>query len=112
MPLTAGIVGLGNAGSAMATALAGKLPLLGYDVNPDRQQAVAHLPMEWVPTLAEMAGRAQTIVLSLPKPEISKAVVAALLHSQPAPPLIIETSTVTPSVAQELSAMCQSRKNS
>ena len=109
MPLTAGIVGLGNAGSAMATALAGKLPLLGYDVNPDRQQAVAHLPMEWVPTLAEMAGRAQTIVLSLPKPEISKAVVAALLYSQPAPPLIIETSTVTPSVAQELSAMCQSR---
>lgn len=29
-----GIVGLGNAGSAMATALSGRLPLLGFDIDP------------------------------------------------------------------------------
>ena len=29
-----GIVGLGNAGSALATALSGKVPLVGYDIDP------------------------------------------------------------------------------
>jgi 3-hydroxyisobutyrate dehydrogenase-like beta-hydroxyacid dehydrogenase len=51
MQTTVGIVGLGNAGSAMATALSGKMPLVGFDANPERQHAVAHLALEWVSSL-------------------------------------------------------------
>ncbi len=107
MQTTVGIVGLGNAGSAMATALSGKMGLVGFDVNPKRRQAVAHLALEWAASLSELAQKVGTVVLSLPKPEISKAVVTELVQSAKAPELIIETSTITPQVAQELDAICQ-----
>ena len=109
MQTTVGIIGLGNAGSAMATALSGKMPLVGFDVNPERRHAVAHLALEWAPTLSELAQRVGTVVLSLPKPEISKAVVMELVQGAKIPDLIIETSTITPQVAQELDAICQPR---
>jgi 3-hydroxyisobutyrate dehydrogenase len=101
-----GIVGLGNAGSAMATALSGKMPLVGFDIDPSRRQAVSHLALDCVASLADLARRAGTVVLSLPHPDISKHVVAELLESAQRPGLIIETSTVTHTVAQELHAMC------
>src|SRR4029450_14041227 len=66
--------------------------------------------LEWTPSLAELASRVSTVVLSLPKPEISKAVVSDLLQATKAPELIIETSTITPQVAQELGAICQSHQ--
>ena len=107
MQTTVGIVGLGNAGSAMATALSGKMGLVGFDVNPERRQAVAHLALEWAASLSELAHRVGTVVLSLPKPETSKAVVTELVQEAKIPDLIIETSTITPQVAQELDAICQ-----
>jgi 3-hydroxyisobutyrate dehydrogenase-like beta-hydroxyacid dehydrogenase len=107
MQTTVGIIGLGNAGSAMATALSGKMGLVGFDVNPERRHAVAHLALEWVASLSELADRVGTVVLSLPKPEISKAVVTELVQGAKIPDLIIETSTITPQVAQELDAICQ-----
>jgi 3-hydroxyisobutyrate dehydrogenase len=110
MPTQVGIVGLGNAGSAMATALSGKMPLVGFDIDPGRRQAVAHLALDCAASLAELARRAGTIILSLPHPDISKRVVTELLQSEPRPALIIETSTVTHTVAQELHAMCQARQ--
>jgi 3-hydroxyisobutyrate dehydrogenase-like beta-hydroxyacid dehydrogenase len=109
MHTTVGIVGLGNAGSAMATALSGKMPLLGYDVDATRRQAVAHLQLEWLPSLTEVARRAEAVVLSLPHPDISRAVVAELVQGEGRPELIIETSTVTHSVARALHALCQPR---
>jgi 3-hydroxyisobutyrate dehydrogenase-like beta-hydroxyacid dehydrogenase len=102
-----GIVGLGNAGSAMATALSGKMPLLGFDIDPGRRQAVSHLALDCVAALEDLARRAEVVVLSLPHPNISKQTVNALLASAPHPGLIIETSTVTHTVAQELQALCQ-----
>jgi 3-hydroxyisobutyrate dehydrogenase len=105
-----GIVGLGNAGSAMATALSGKMPLVGFDIDPNRRQAVAHLALDYATSLADLARRAGTVVLSLPHPDISKQAVADLLDSTPRPGLIIETSTVTHKVAQELESMCRARQ--
>src|SRR5262247_1913180 len=102
-----GIVGLGNAGSAMATALSGKIPLVGFDIDPGRRQAVAHLALDCVAALDDLARRVGIVVLSLPHPDISKRTVAELLESSPHPKLIIETSTVTHTVAQELHVMCQ-----
>jgi 3-hydroxyisobutyrate dehydrogenase-like beta-hydroxyacid dehydrogenase len=72
MQTTVGIVGLGNAGSAMATALSGKMPLGGYDIDPGRQQAVAYLALDWMASLADLGRRARTVILSLSHPEISK----------------------------------------
>jgi 3-hydroxyisobutyrate dehydrogenase len=105
-----GIVGLGNAGSAMATALSGKMPLIGFDTDPNRRQAVAHLALDCVASLPELARRAGTVVLSLPHPDISKRVVAELLEGTPHPGLIIETSTVTHTVAQALHARCTAQQ--
>ena len=110
MPTTVGIVGLGNAGSAMATALSGHVPLVGFDANPERRHVVAHLALTWVTSVAEPPA-APRQVLSLPKPEISKAVVAELLCGDTVPELIIETSTVTHTVAQEL-GLCARRVTS
>jgi len=61
-------------------------------------------------SLADLRRCARTVILSLPHPEISKSVVAELLRGEQAPDLIIETSTVTHTVAQELHAMCQARQ--
>src|SRR5437763_15076978 len=99
MQPTVGIVGLGNAGSAMATALSGKMGLVGFDANPERRHAVAHLALEWVASLSEMAQRVGTVVLSLPKPEIYKAVVTELVQGDKAPELTVETCPLTPQVA-------------
>lgn len=106
---TVGIVGLGNAGSAMATALSGQMPLVGFDVDPNRRQAVAHLALECVTSLGDLARRARVVVLSLPHPDISKRTVAELVASTQRPGLIIETSTVTHAVAQELQTCCQAQ---
>jgi phosphoglycerate dehydrogenase-like enzyme len=40
-----GIIGLGNAGSALANALSGRIPLIGYDASPARRDAVAKLDL-------------------------------------------------------------------
>lgn len=57
-----------------------------------------------------MGSQVRSLVLSLPKPEISRATVAELVAGRSAPDLIIETSTFTPKVAQEPDAMCQASK--
>ncbi len=105
-----GIVALGNAGSAMAAALSGKLPLIGYDRDPNRRQAVAGLAIECVDSVAEVAARARRVILSLPASDISQAVVTDLLAGERIPELIIETSTVTPKVAQTLDGLCRARQ--
>ena len=110
MPDSIGIIGLGNAGSALATALSGKLPLVGYDLDPNRRQAVADLEMERVDSVAQVGTVAKRIILSLPAPDISQAVVTELLAVEPLPELIIETSTVTPKVALTLDSLCQDRQ--
>jgi len=110
MNAAVGIIGLGNAGSALATALSGKRPLYGYDINAQRRQVVAHLPIEVTASIVALGSQVKAVVLSLPKPEISRATVAELLAADSVPDLIIETSTITPKVAQELDRMCQASK--
>lgn len=110
MPDLIGIVGLGNAGSALATALSGKLPLVGYDLDPNRRKAVAALEMDHVESAAQVGTLARCIILSLPTPEISEAVVAGLLAVERPPELIIETGTVTPKAATILDSLCQARQ--
>ncbi|NNE82554.1 MAG: NAD(P)-binding domain-containing protein, partial [Alphaproteobacteria bacterium] len=101
-----GLIGLGNAGSALVSAFSGQCKLVGYDANPARRDAVTGLDLQWVGSAAGVAGEAHMVLLSLPRPEASKAVVAELLASARPPQLIVETSTVTPNTARDLGAMC------
>ncbi len=110
MPDLIGIIGLGNAGAALATALSGKAPLVGYDLDPDRRQALANLDMELVESVAQVGTLAKRIILSLPSPDISQAVVTDLLAVEPLPDLIVETSTITPKVAKTLDNLCHARQ--
>ena len=109
MPELIGIIGLGNAGSALAAALSGKMRLVGYDLDPGKRQAVAALEMERADSVAQVGAVARRIILSLPAPDISQAVVTELLAVEPPPDLIIETSTITPRVASLLDGLCQAR---
>jgi 3-hydroxyisobutyrate dehydrogenase-like beta-hydroxyacid dehydrogenase len=106
MSNTLGIIGLGNAGSALATALSGRIPLIGYDASPARRDAVATLDLTWAGSVAEVAAASETVLLSLPKPEISRAVVAEILAGSHKPATVIETSTITPRTARELGETC------
>lgn len=102
-----GLVGLGNAGSALATVLTRhELPVIGYDRDPARRAAVEHLPMECADSLDAVRERARVVVLSLPRADISRAVIAELVEGTPRPELIIETSTVTQSDALGCAALC------
>jgi 3-hydroxyisobutyrate dehydrogenase-like beta-hydroxyacid dehydrogenase len=104
---TVGLIELGNAGSALASVFSGQRPLAGYDVNPARREVVANLELEWVGSSGEVAERAEIVLLSLPRPEVSKAVVTELIGCARPPKLIVETSTVTPNTAQELGVLCE-----
>ena len=106
MSNTLGIIGLGNAGSALANALSGRIPLIGYDASPARRDAVAKLDLTWVGSAAEVAAKSETVLLSLPKPDISRAVVAEILGGETRPATVIETSTITPRTARELGEAC------
>ena len=110
MPQLIGIIGLGNAGSALATALSSKMPLVGYDLDPTRRRGATDLDMQLVESVPQVGTLAKRIILSLPAPDVSQAVVAELLAVEPPPNLIIETSTITPKVASMLDSLCQARQ--
>lgn len=101
-----GMIGLGNAGSALASALSGRITLVGYDASPARRDVVSKLDLLWADSVAEVGEKADIILLSLPRPEISRAVVGELLALDNGPATVIETSTITPKTARELGAAC------
>ena len=104
-----GIIGLGNAGGAVAGALAAKIPVVGFDLDEGRRAVAAGLGVECVGSIEDVAAKAKTVILSLPKPEISIAVTEALTACATPPELIIETSTVTPKTAQTSHGICHAK---
>ena len=101
-----GIIGLGNAGSAVASALAKKTRVIGFDVNPDCKNAAKANGIRWANDYQEIAEHADKIILSLPKPEISVAITKTVAELSKKPKLIIETSTVTPQTAKTCFEIC------
>lgn len=100
-----GIVGLGNAGLAVASALLAHGPVVGFDRSAERRQMAIDAGITVVETLQGLEGRASVILLSLPKPEASLAVAGDLAGWSRTPELVIETSTVTPDTAQKSAAL-------
>ena len=104
-----GVIGLGNAGGAVAGALAARIPVIGFDLDEGRRAIAAGLGVECVTSVEEVAAKTRYVLLSLPKPEISTAVTEALASCATPPELIIETSTVTPKTAQTSHGICQAK---
>jgi 3-hydroxyisobutyrate dehydrogenase-like beta-hydroxyacid dehydrogenase len=100
------MIGLGNAGAALAHALSGKFPLSGHDINAARKAAVEQLEIAWSDSVESAVADADVVLLSLPRPEISLDVVSGVASTHSAARLVIETSTITPKVAREMAAIC------
>lgn len=100
------IIGLGNAGAALAHALSGTFQLTGYDANDRRKSAVEQLELAWSNSLESAVAEAEIVLTSLPHPDISLEVVESVVNLQAATRLVIETSTITPGVATRLAALC------
>ena len=100
-----GVVGLGNAGAAIARAFAARGPVAGFDKDAGRRQAAAAAGIDVFDQLEDLATAVDVVVLSLPHPEISVAVTKALMASAKRPDLIIDTSTVTPQTAIDCAAV-------
>lgn len=107
MSETIGVIGLGNAGASLCKALSGRVPLVGFDLSAARRDAVGNLAMTCAASAADVAAKAGRIILSLPKPEASLAVVDEILAAGHRPDIIIETSTVTPKTAIDAHKRCQ-----
>jgi 3-hydroxyisobutyrate dehydrogenase-like beta-hydroxyacid dehydrogenase len=91
-----GIVGLGIMGGAFAQNLvAGGWRVIGYDIAPARRRAMAKHGVEIAADAADVAQRAGTIIISLPKPsallETANAIAKAGLPRR----IVVEMSTFT-----------------
>lgn len=103
---TIGMIGLGNAGGALASALVRHFEVVGFDADPARRAPAKTCGVRWAAGVAQVAGDASCVLLSLPHPDISRQVVEAVCSAPATPDLIIETSTITPGVARALGERC------
>jgi 3-hydroxyisobutyrate dehydrogenase-like beta-hydroxyacid dehydrogenase len=95
-----GVVGLGNMGGVLAARLARSGPVTGFDAAPERRDEAAAAGIAIAADAAAVAAAVDVLVLSLPHPGASRAVldeaVAPLGHGG----LVIETSTIGPADAR------------
>jgi len=101
-----GVVGLGNMGGVLAARLARGGPVAGFDLDAQRREAAGADGVEIAADAAAVAAGADVLLLSLPRPEASRAVLGDVL----APlgeraGLVIETSTVAPADARAAHAL-------
>ena len=107
-PPRIGLVGLGNMGASIATRLAHNADVIGFDPQPGAAARELHQAnkLKLATAVAELSG-ADAIILSLPSPPISLAVVTELAPLLGRGGIIIETSTVTPADMQRAAAVVQ-----
>ena len=94
-----GVVGLGAMGRPIADLLATRGPVVVHDLRADAREAAAAAGLDVADSLAELAGRCSTVLLSLPGAEAVDVVLRELLGNG-APALILDTSTIGPDSAR------------
>lgn len=98
-----GFVGLGSMGSAMAPRLAAAgHKVIGYDRAPAGGDALVAAGGEMAASLADLAGRASIIFLSLPTPQIMRDVALELIAHKPR--IVVDLSTTGPRMSAEVGA--------
>lgn len=106
MSIAIAIIGLGNAGAALAHPLSQNFRLAGFDINPDRRSAVEHLELAWADSIESAIADVDVVLLSLPRPEISLDAVETIAKARTKTRLVIETSTISPKTAGDLAMIC------
>ena len=100
---TVGLIGLGNAGAALATPLCRNFSVIGFDISEDRRVIAESIGVRTVNNVSEVA-TCPIVLMNLPTEAASKAVADALISASARPQIVVETSTVTPALATELAA--------
>jgi 3-hydroxyisobutyrate dehydrogenase-like beta-hydroxyacid dehydrogenase len=96
-----GVVGLGNMGGVLAARLARGGPVAGFDPDDERRAAAAEEGVELADDAAGVAAAAEVVVLSLPRPDISRAVLDEVLPALgDRGGLVVEASTIGPADAR------------
>jgi putative dehydrogenase len=91
-----GIVGLGIMGGAFAQNLiAGGWRVVGYDIAPARQRAMARAGVEIAADAGELAREARDLITSLPSPAALASTVAAIVEAGVPRRVVVEASTFT-----------------
>jgi 3-hydroxyisobutyrate dehydrogenase-like beta-hydroxyacid dehydrogenase len=103
---TVALCGLGNMGAAIASRLVRDYRVLGFDLDPARREDARGLGVRVVDQVDELT-QASVVLLSLPTPSASLAVVKALAPRLRLGSVIIETSTVNPSDMAELAVVAK-----
>lgn len=94
--LPVGVIGLGNAGLALATPLLRHFDVVGYDRDSQRRELAQSMGVHILESAAELSHACEIILLSLPTPAASLASANELSQGTLAGRLVIETSTVGP----------------
>jgi 3-hydroxyisobutyrate dehydrogenase-like beta-hydroxyacid dehydrogenase len=98
-----GLVGVGLLGTALAERmLAAGLPVVGYDLSAERLAALEQLGGSKAATLAEVAAKCRTIVLSLPESHVVAAVVSEWAGELASGALLIDSTTGDPDETADL----------
>jgi L-threonate 2-dehydrogenase len=93
---TVGVVGLGIMGGAFAeNLLAAGWRVVGYDTDAARRRALARIGVEIAADAGEVAHRAPTLILSLPKPSALALTAAAIVKAGLPRRVVVEASTFT-----------------
>ncbi|NYT58603.1 NAD(P)-dependent oxidoreductase [Alcaligenaceae bacterium] len=107
-----GLIGLGNAGMALAQPLLSKFELVGYDRDVGRVAIAQEAGVHIAASAVELAARCEIVLLSLPTPAASRAAAEEMAQGELAGRLIIETSTVAPQDIAWLEQFAQARGGS
>lgn len=91
-----GLIGFGNAGRALAKPLLDKFQIVGFDADAKRRAMMVQANIAVVGSVKAVAARCEIVLLSLPTPEASRAVMNDMAGEDLKGRLIIETSTVSP----------------
>lgn len=93
---TVGIVGLGIMGGSFARNLAAAgWHVVGFDVDAKQRRALARAGVEITASAGEVAGKAPTIITSLPHPRALDATAEAIVAARVKRRVIVEASTFT-----------------
>lgn len=91
-----GVIGLGNAGLALATPLLRHFHVVGYDRDRKRVELARSKGVQMAESAADVSRACEIILLSLPTPVASLAAADDLAQGTLMGRLVIETSTVGP----------------
>jgi len=96
MKKTVGLIGLGNAGLALATPITKEFKVVAFDASQARCQLARQMGVEVANDVRGVAEQCNILMLCLPNPSISRTVLTQIGTKDLENKLIIENSTVGP----------------